>query len=97
MCEAWADIKEDSDQLQLAASLRGLRTLRDPPTQIKGKSLKEKPRGEKPAEIVRQRNPKISAAVMPYPDFGYRRFGPIHHQIPLCHHKCGDDRQGNEV
>src|SRR6266481_6441450 len=97
MCEACADVKEDGDQLQLTVLLRGLRTLRDPPTQIKSKSQKEKPRGDKPAEIVRQRNAKISAAVMPHPDFGYRRFGPVHHQVPLRHHKSRDDGQGYDV
>src|SRR5262252_1814415 len=97
MREAWAYVKEDGDQPQRAALLRGSRTLCDPPPQIKSKSQKDKPRGDEPTEIVRQRNAKIGAALMPYPYFCYRRLGPVHHQIPLRHHKCGDKRQGDEV
>src|SRR5215813_9253545 len=65
--------------------------------EIKGERLKDQPRGQKPTEIVRERDAEIGAAIMPYPDFGDRRFGPVHDQVPLRHYKCRDDRQGDDV
>src|SRR5262245_44148766 len=97
MCEAEADVKKDCDQLKLAPLRRAQQGRCNPPAQIEGKSLKEKPRGQKPAHIVRQRNTKIGTTFVPYPDFGYCRFGPVHHYIPLRHHKSRDDRQGDSV
>src|SRR5215475_8063019 len=97
MGEAHADVKEDSNQLKLPTLRRAEQRRCNPSAQINGKSLKEKPRGQKPAHIVRQWNTKISTTFVPYPDFGYCRFGPVHHYIPLRHHKSCDDRQGDNV
>jgi hypothetical protein len=95
--EAGAEIEKNGDQLQLADLLRALRPFRGPSAQIESEYLNEQPRREQPAEIVGQRHTKIGAALVPYPDFVDRRFGWIHHQIPLRHDKSRNDGQSDKV
>src|SRR5262245_36929959 len=97
MGEAHADVKEDSNQLKLPTSRRAEQRRCNPSAQIKRKSLEEKPRSQKPAEIVRQRNAKLRTAVMPYPGLADRRRGSVHHHVPLRHHKRRDDWQSDEL
>src|SRR5262249_9060350 len=97
MCEAGADIEEDSDEQQFAVLLPVWQPPHGAVTQIESEGQVEQPRSEKPAEIVRQWNAKIGTAIMPYPSFRNCGFGPVHHQIPLCHHKGCNNRQRNDV